>query len=315
LRDSPKIRKKADFSVQNLRLVQLIRHASTSGSDLAARHRRRTGSADPVAPRTGCAALWHARAVEPAGIIHADERLLVIDKPAGVSLATRRAEPDAAAQRLVAALPEDQRRAAKVDAAPLLLVHRLDVGTSGVVVLARDAEMHRLLSEAFTSRRVDKTYAAVVWGRPQPREGRWSWPLAPDGRDRRRMRVDAAGRSAATEYRVAGGPRFACLVILRPETGRTHQLRVHLAHAGHPIVGDDLYGGPRDRGVRDPAMRRALQPPHPLLHAWRLVIPEVGGRPSLVLTAPPPATLARALAALGVIPLSELPVRFDGGAD
>lgn len=253
--------------------------------------------------------------VEPASIIHVDERLLVVNKPAGVSLATRRAEPGAAAQRLVAALPEGERHAAGADTAPLLLVHRLDVGTSGVVVLARDVEMHRQLSEAFTSRRVGKTYAAVAWGRPHPSEGRWSWPLAPDRRDRRRMRVDPAGRSTVTGYRVAGGPRFACLVILQPETGRTHQLRVHLAHAGHPIVGDDLYGGPRDRGVRDPAVRRALQPTHPLLHAWRLVLPEIGGRPSLLLTAPPPATFTRALAALGLSPLDELTAEFDDGVD
>jgi 23S rRNA pseudouridine1911/1915/1917 synthase len=237
---------------------------------------------------------------EHARVIHCDDRLLIVDKPAGVSLATRRAEPGAAARRLCAALPERVLHATGCDPASLLLVHRLDVGTSGIVVLARSAAVHREVAAAFAARLVVKTYAAVVWGRPAPREGRWTWPLAPDRRDRRRMRVDPAGRAAATAYRVGGGPRFACLVVLRPETGRTHQLRVYLAHAGHPIVGDDLYGGPRDRGVRDAAVRRALQAPHPLLHAWRLELPAIAGAPPLAVAAAPPATFARALAALGV---------------
>lgn len=252
------------------------------------------------------------------GLVHADEWLLVVNKPAGVSLATRRAEEGAAARRVFDSLPEPEREALRSSADALRLVHRLDVGTSGLVVLARDAATHRFLVAAFAARQVDKTYAAVVWGRPLPRSGLWSWPLGPDRRDRRRMRVDPAGRPAVTAYEVAGGPRFASLVVLRPATGRTHQLRVHLAHAGHPIVGDDLYGGPRDRGVRDAATRRALQPSHPLLHAWRLVIPEIGGRPSLVLTAPPPETFSRALAALGLGPLADpatagQPVPFDDG--
>jgi RluA family pseudouridine synthase len=237
---------------------------------------------------------------EPARVICSNDHLLVVDKPAGVSLATRRAEPGAAVLRLCAALPEHALRATGADPASLLLVHRLDVGTSGIVVLARDAQAHRELVTAFATRLVAKTYVAVVWGRPAAREGRWTWPLGPDRRDRRRMRVEPEGRPSATAYRVVGGPRFACLVVLRPETGRTHQLRVHLAHAGHPIVGDDLYGGPRDRGVRDGAVRRALQPPHTLLHAWRLELPAIGGAPPLALVAAPPQTFARALEALSI---------------
>jgi 23S rRNA pseudouridine1911/1915/1917 synthase len=257
-------------------------------------------------------------------LVHADEWLVVINKPAGVSLATRRDEPTAAARRLYDALSPADQQSLTATGDTLLLVHRLDVGTTGLVVLARDAATHRQLVGAFATRRVAKTYAAVVWGRPQPRAGRWSWPLGPDRRDRRRMRVDPSGRTAITDYVVTGGPRFASVVMLQPETGRTHQLRVHLAYAGHPIVGDDLYGGPRDRGVRDAATRGALQPGHPLLHAWRLAIPELGGRPALGLTAPPPAELAQALTALGVSALAEPPgnlevsappLEFDGAGD
>ncbi len=236
----------------------------------------------------------------PAEVVYADERLVVIDKPAGISLATRRAEPHAAVARLLAAVDASRRLALGLSPDSLLLVHRLDVGTSGLVVVARDADSHRRLVRCFSERSVEKTYLAVVWGRPRPATGEWSWPLGPDRRDRRRMRVDPAGRSALSRYRVIGGPGFASLVMLTPATGRTHQLRVHLAHAGHPIVGDDLYGGPRHRGVRDAAMRAALQPPHPLLHAWRLVISLPGETDPLRCEAIVPRTFAEAIAALGV---------------
>ena len=259
-----------------------------------------------------------------AAVAHADEWLLVINKPAGVSLATRRDEPMAAARRLFDALPPAEQEALAATRDTLLLVHRLDVGTSGLVVLARDPAVHRQLVEAFAMRRVRKTYVALVWGRPLPRSGCWTWPLGPDRSDRRRMRVDPEGRTALSEYLVVGGPRFASLVMLRPATGRTHQLRVHLAHAGHPIIGDDLYGGPRHRGVRDATVRRALQPGHPLLHAWRLTIPGLADRAPLALEAAPPAEFLRAMTALGLSALAEppwdsgisaLPIGFDWGGD
>lgn len=122
------------------------------------------------------------------------------------------------------------------------------------------------------------------------------------------MRIDTAagGRPAVSEYTVlsttrgAGRPAVS-LVELRPRTGRTHQLRVHLAAAGHPVVGDDLYGGPRHHGVRDPALRRALAPLHTLLHAARLVLP---GPPILSLAVTPPPAFRAALAALGLAALA-----------
>ncbi|MFH1177713.1 MAG: RluA family pseudouridine synthase [Acidobacteriota bacterium] len=232
-------------------------------------------------------------------VLFADERLVAIDKPAGVSLATRRREPGAAVERLLAAIPESERTACDLEARRLWLVHRLDVGTTGLVLLARDPETHRELVRSFAERRVEKRYLALVWGRPRPRQGSFEWPLGPDLRDRRRMRVDPAGRQAASAYLVLAHRQPASLVELVPATGRTHQLRVHLAHAGHPIVGDDLYGGPRHRGVRDAALRQALQPWHPLLHAWRLRLSAPGGG-ELELAAPLPAELITALQALGL---------------
>lgn len=186
-----------------------------------------------------------------------------------------------------------------IDPRDLWLVHRLDVGTSGLVLLARDAEHHRLLARALADRRIEKTYLALVWGSPRPVAGEYTWPLAPDARDRRRMRVAEGGKSASSGYRVLAAAPHVSLVELTPHTGRTHQLRVHLAHAGHPVVGDDLYGGPRHRGVRDARLRRHLAPGHTFLHAWRLALPALANQPPLVLAAPLPADFAEALAALG----------------
>lgn len=191
------------------------------------------------------------------------------------------------------------REAWGLDPGELWLVHRLDVGTSGLVLLARDPGTHRALVAALANRRVGKTYAALVWGRPRPARGEYAWPLAPDTRDRRRMRVSAHGKPALSTYRVLASAPHVSLVELSPRTGRTHQLRVHLSHAGHPVVGDDLYGGPRHRAIRDPGLRRLLAPDHTFLHAWRLSLPALEGEPPLLLAAPPPEDFALALAALG----------------
>lgn len=233
-------------------------------------------------------------------ILYADHRLLAIAKPPGLSLATRRSEPGAAAVRLLATLPEGELQRWGIEPADTFLVHRLDVGTSGVVLLARSAEAHRELARALTTEAVEKTYLALVWGHPRPPLGSWSSPLGPDRGDRRRMRIDPAGKTARSDYRVLASPPHAALVELTPRTGRTHQLRVHLAAAGHPIVGDDLYGGPRHRGVKTSGLQRALAPPHLLLHAWRLRLGVLRGSPELIVTAPLPPAFAAALSALGV---------------
>ena len=237
-------------------------------------------------------------------IAHLDERLVILDKPPGLSLATPRRAPGAAVERLRAALTAAERR--KVEG-QLFLVHRLDVGTSGLVVVARNAAAHRELVRAFSERTVEKVYLALVWGRPRPRNGVFDQPLGPDRRDRRRMQVAADGRPSRSLYSVLAATRGAglpavSLVELRPETGRTHQLRVHLASAGHPIVGDDLYGGPRHHGVRDAGLRAALDPPHPLLHAARLVLPNSTGGAPVIAVAPPPPAFRAVIAALGLVP-------------
>jgi 23S rRNA pseudouridine1911/1915/1917 synthase len=231
-------------------------------------------------------------------VLHSDERLLVLAKPAGLSLKTPPSRPGEALERLLVALGPEER--ALYGWGELHLVHRLDVGTSGVVVLARDQDMHRELVSAFAERRVEKTYLAWVWGHPRPREGRYGAALGPDREDRRRMRVDPQGRPAATRYRVLAAPRHVALVALWPETGRTHQIRVHLAAAGHPVVGDDLYGGPRHHAMRRPPLSEVLGPDHTLLHAWRLALPAPPLRSPLIVTAPWDAAFAAAAQACQV---------------
>ncbi len=257
-------------------------------------------AADTLRATLGRAASWHAWLGMVARILFAHERLVVVAKPAGVSLATNRRDPLGAVTRLLAAIPAGEPAAFGLAAESLHLVHRLDVGTSGVVVLARDEESHRHLAAAFARRHVGKIYLALVWGCPRPREGLWTAPLAPDRADRRRMAVHPQGRPATTRYRVLHRARYASLLALEPATGRTHQLRVHLAHAGHPIVGDDLYGGPRQRGVKEAALRRALTLPRPLLHAARLHLPRTPATPEIIVAAPLPEDFAATLAALGV---------------
>jgi len=219
--------------------------------------------------------------------------MVALDKPPGVSMATSSREGksgEAAVQRLleVCGEPAD---------AGLLLIHRLDLGTSGVVLLARDAESHRAVSRALQEGRARKTYRALVWGRPRPDHGTYDDPLGRDPRDGRRMTARRDGKRAVTAYRTIARLGPVCDVELSPETGRTHQIRVHLAAHGHPIVGDDLYGGAtRWRGVRDPRQRRGLASVmRPLLHAARIEIPELG----LDVSAPMPFDYLRALEILG----------------
>ena len=215
--------------------------------------------------------------------------VFALDKPPGVSMATSE-RPGRSEALIVARLlsacgePPD---------ASLRLVHRLDVGTSGVVLLARTEAAHRSLQQALQEGGAHKTYRALVWGEPQTAEGAYDDPLGRDPKDGRRMAVRPAGKRALTRYRTLAAFRDLADLSLSPETGRTHQIRVHLTAHGHPIAGDDLYGNAtRWQSVEEPALRRALaQLTRPLLHAERIEIPKM----NLDVSSALPADYARVL--------------------
>jgi tRNA pseudouridine32 synthase/23S rRNA pseudouridine746 synthase len=190
-------------------------------------------------------------------VLHVEDAFVVLVKPPGLLSEPGRG-PDKRDSLLVRA------QAAWPDAR---IVHRLDMMTSGVIVLAREALAHASLSEAFRERAVDKRYEALVHGRPPAEEGEIALPLVVDWPNRPRQVVcHATGRPSLTHYRVAGATDVAGVgrltrIALAPVTGRTHQLRVHLASLGCPIAGDPFYGV-----AGDPS-------PRMMLHACRLALP------------------------------------------
>jgi 23S rRNA pseudouridine1911/1915/1917 synthase len=171
---------------------------------------------------------------------------------------------------------------------PARLVHRLDRETSGVTVLARTADAERVLAGAFRDGTPEKTYLAICARAPVPAEGRIDAPLGKDPLRPGRRAVSPGGDAAATRYRtLAVGPGGSALVEARPETGRTHQIRVHLAALGAPLLGDSRYGGPRMVGD--------LPIPRVMLHALRLEIdhPATGARTAFEAPVPPDLAAVR----------------------
>ncbi|HXO27565.1 MAG TPA: RluA family pseudouridine synthase [Thermoanaerobaculia bacterium] len=193
------------------------------------------------------------------------------------------------------------------------LVHRLDRDTSGVLLVAKSRAAHAGLARAIKARALQKDYLAVVYGRPPLVRGRIELKLLRDPLDRRRVAASRTeGRSAATLYELLAescpgsrddGGRAGWLSLLRCRlvTGRTHQIRVHLAALGLPIVGDPLYGEPRHRGIADPALAALCRDfPRQALHAWRLGLRHPVTGQALALRAPLPADLGCLLRAAGL---------------
>ncbi len=243
----------------------------------------------------------------PFAVVWCDEHVIVVDKPAGVVV-----HPGAGVATgtlvngLLARFEDLGRRASEGGMGPLQrpgIVHRLDKGTSGLLVVARDPVAFQALGEAVRGRRVDRDYLALVDGAVGTAAGLIDAPIARSARDATRMAVSAAGRPSRTRYEVLrtwSAPQTGWEAVTELEahleTGRTHQIRVHLAAIGHPIVGDDRYGRlrrpPGARGVRSLLGR-------PFLHAHRLGFDHpVTGVP-LSFTSALPEDLVRVVDALG----------------
>ena len=234
----------------------------------------------------------------PLSIVHEDVHLLVIDKPAGLSVHPGAGRADGT---LVNALLHHVRDLSGVGGVLRPgIVHRLDRGTSGLMVVAKDDATHRALSAQFGARAVEKEYLAVVLGHPARREGRVSAAIGRHPVQRKRMAVrESGGRSALTEYRVEESLDGAALLRVHIHTGRTHQIRVHLASLGHPVAGDAVYGGTRKapaRRARSRALLEALA--RPALHAARLAFTHPATGQRLSFTSPLPEDLATLLEGL-----------------
>lgn len=226
----------------------------------------------------------------PPRILFEDGRVLAVEKPPGVPVIPGRGEggPTPLREQVQAAIGR-----------PVWVVHRLDRDTSGVVLFALDASAHRALSMAFEAGRVEKRYLALVAGRVEaPLD--IDRALVPARRGRMRVaRPSETGKPARTQVRPLEAFESSSWVEARPLTGRTHQIRVHLAFAGHPLLVDHQYGRP------EPVTARALggEDDEPILvrtplHAERLELPALDGMPPRTFSAPLPPDMARALETL-----------------
>ncbi|MBZ5733359.1 RluA family pseudouridine synthase [Nocardioides sp. TRM66260-LWL] len=224
--------------------------------------------------------------VEGIGIIHDDDAIVVIDKPVGVAV---HPSPGWTGPTVVGHLAGAGFRIATSGASERQgIVQRLDVGTSGVMVIAKSEHAYSVLKDAFRQRTVDKTYHALVQGHPDPLEGTIDAPIGRHPKADYKFAVMADGRASVTHYETLEAHRFASLLEVHLETGRTHQIRVHMSALKHPCVGDLTYGA-------DPSLARRVGLERQWLHAVRLGFehPDTGEQVSY--ESPYPDDLAHAL--------------------
>src|SRR5215216_3571856 len=233
----------------------------------------------------------------PLDILHEDEEVVVVNKPAG--LVVHPASGVASGTLANALAFHFAQLAPGGGALRPGLVHRLDRDTSGVIVVAKTARAHESLSDQFRARTVFKSYVALVHGVTKEEKGRVEEPLARDPRNRTRMAVVRGGRAAVSLWRVRRRYERMTLLDVQIKTGRTHQIRVHLAWIKHPVVGDETYGGGRDKTLPDPALRARISAlGRQFLHAERLGFHHPAAGEWLGFTAPLPAELSEFLEAL-----------------
>jgi 23S rRNA pseudouridine1911/1915/1917 synthase len=239
--------------------------------------RVRAGQAVAIAVPAAEPAIPEPEAI-PLAVVHEDEDVLVIDKPAGMVVHPAAGSPRGTLVNALLAYCGDRLSGIGGVRRPGI-VHRLDKDTSGLIVVAKNDLAHAGLTAQFQDRSLSRTYLAVTLGLPSPARGTVDAPIGRSPVDRKKMAVVAGGRPAVTHYRVLRGfGPLAALVECRLETGRTHQIRVHLAHAGHPLLGDPLYAGGRAargalaklRALPEPLRSAVVGFPRQALHAAQL---------------------------------------------
>jgi 23S rRNA pseudouridine1911/1915/1917 synthase len=229
----------------------------------------------------------------PLDIVFEDEHLIVINKPAGLVV-----HPAAGAESgtLANALAYHFQELSNTGSIRPGIVHRLDKGTSGLLVAAKTEPDHEKLADQFRAREVFKSYIALVYGVVKQQSGRIEQPIGRDPRNRTRMTVVPGGRGALSIYKVRRSFNAFTLLDVELKTGRTHQIRVHLSWLKHPVVGDEVYGGGRDNNVQDVQLRAQIRKlKRHFLHAAQLSFQHPATGKQMHFTAPLPAELAHLL--------------------
>jgi 23S rRNA pseudouridine1911/1915/1917 synthase len=215
----------------------------------------------------------------PLDIVFEDEYLMIINKEAG--MVTHPAYKNYSGTLVNAVMFYAQKKNESLSSLNGFeragIVHRLDKDTSGLIVIAKDEVTHRKLSEQFFHHTIDREYQAVIWGKMKTKKGTIETRLGRDKRDRKKVAVyrddDEGGKAAITHYEIIKEFEFLSLIKLKLKTGRTHQIRVHLSHKGHPVFGDETYGGRVPHSVKVTSNLKARiknlldQMPRQALHA------------------------------------------------
>ncbi len=244
----------------------------------------------------------------PLDIVYEDGSVIVINKPTGmVTHPGAGALSGTLANALVYHLQQQSlalpRRGGSSRPG---IVHRLDVGTSGLIVVAKTDLAHLRLAEQFEARTIGKRYLALVYGEFKEDSGTIDAPIGRDPRNRVKMSVNNAGRQALSHFRVIERFEEFTLVEVEIKTGRTHQIRVHLAHINHPIISDDTYDRGRSKQIANVRQRAAINRlKRPFLHALSLQFDHPVTQERLSLTAPLPADLEELLAQLRLLQAAE----------
>jgi 23S rRNA pseudouridine1911/1915/1917 synthase len=252
------------FGLSRTRAAELVgaELVRVDGSPAAKSDRVQAGSwLEVELPSAAPAAPVEAEPVPGLRVIHDDDDLVVVDKPVGVAA---HPSPGWTGPTVVGGLAAAGYSIATSGAAERQgIVHRLDVGTSGLMVVAKSEHAYSVLKRAFKQRTVDKVYHAVVQGHPDPLRGTIDAPIGRHPQHDWKWAVTAAGKHSVTHYEVVEAFRAASLVEVHLETGRTHQIRVHFSALRHPCVGDITYGA-------DPVLAQRLGLDRQWLHAVRL---------------------------------------------
>jgi len=280
------------FGFSRTRAADLVRdgHVALDGSAPAKSDRVSPGALlDVVIPSLVNPVAVVPQTVEGITIIHDDDAIVVIDKPVGVAV---HPSPGWTGPTVVGHLAGAGFRISTSGAAERKgIVQRLDVGTSGVMVVAKSEYAYSVLKDAFRTRTVDKTYHALVQGHPDPLRGTIDAPIGRHPRHDYKFAVTAGGKNSITHYQTLEAHRYASLLEIHLETGRTHQIRVHMCALKHPCVGDITYGA-------DPVLAARVGLTRQWLHAVRLgfVHPDTGEH--VEYSSPYPDDLEQALEAL-----------------